>query len=92
MSLRTRGETVEEFAAAAAVMRAKCNKVVAPAGAIDIDDAGRPVGIEELQDQRIERARIALPEQLGPCRYLSLGRGKTSTLSTCAYIFPPLEE
>ena len=40
MSLRTRGETVEEYAAAAAVMRAKCNKVVAPAGAIDIVGTG----------------------------------------------------
>ena len=36
MALRTRGETVEEYAAAAAVMRSKCNKVRAPEGAIDI--------------------------------------------------------
>ena len=40
MTLRTRGETVDEFAAAAAVMRAKCNKVSAPAGAIDIVGTG----------------------------------------------------
>ncbi|MEM7471133.1 MAG: anthranilate phosphoribosyltransferase [Pseudomonadota bacterium] len=40
MALRTRGETVEEFAAAAAVMRAKCNPVVAPAGAMDIVGTG----------------------------------------------------
>lgn len=40
MALRTRGETVDEFAAAAAVMRAKCNKVTAPAGAIDIVGTG----------------------------------------------------
>jgi anthranilate phosphoribosyltransferase len=40
MTLRTRGETVEEFAAAAAVMRAKCRKVRAPAGAIDIVGTG----------------------------------------------------
>ena len=33
MALRTRGETVDEFAAAAAVMRAKCNAVRAPQGA-----------------------------------------------------------
>lgn len=40
MALRTRGETVEEYAAAAAVMRAKCNKVTAPAGAMDIVGTG----------------------------------------------------
>ncbi|WP_425049972.1 anthranilate phosphoribosyltransferase [Psychromarinibacter sp. S121] len=40
MALRTRGETVEEFAAAAAVMRAKCHKVKAPEGAIDIVGTG----------------------------------------------------
>ena len=40
MALRTRGETVEEYAAAAAVMRAKCNKVRAPAGAMDIVGTG----------------------------------------------------
>ncbi|MBO9401650.1 anthranilate phosphoribosyltransferase [Shimia sp. R9_3] len=40
MALRTRGETVDEYAAAAAVMRAKCNAVNAPAGAIDIVGTG----------------------------------------------------
>ncbi len=40
MALRTRGETVDEFAAAAAVMRAKCNSVIAPAGAMDIVGTG----------------------------------------------------
>ncbi|MGR3759537.1 anthranilate phosphoribosyltransferase [Roseobacteraceae bacterium NS-SX3] len=40
MALRTRGETVDEYAAAAAVMRAKCNKVQAPAGAMDIVGTG----------------------------------------------------
>jgi anthranilate phosphoribosyltransferase len=40
MALRTRGETVDEFAAAAAVMRAKCNAVRAPQGAIDIVGTG----------------------------------------------------
>ena len=40
MALRTRGETVDEFAAAAAVMRAKCNKVKAPRGAMDIVGTG----------------------------------------------------
>ncbi len=40
MALRTRGETVEEYAAAAAVMRAKCNAVTAPEGAIDIVGTG----------------------------------------------------
>ncbi|MEQ6248267.1 anthranilate phosphoribosyltransferase [Sulfitobacter sp. HNIBRBA3233] len=40
MALRTRGETVDEYAAAAAVMRAKCHKVNAPAGAIDIVGTG----------------------------------------------------
>lgn len=40
MALRTRGETVGEYAAAAAVMRAKCNPVAAPAGAMDIVGTG----------------------------------------------------
>ncbi|MCT8160794.1 anthranilate phosphoribosyltransferase [Pseudoruegeria sp. SHC-113] len=40
MALRTRGETVEEYAAAAAVMRAKCNAVRAPEGAMDIVGTG----------------------------------------------------
>ncbi|WP_424967533.1 anthranilate phosphoribosyltransferase [Dinoroseobacter sp. S375] len=40
MALRTRGETVEEYAAAAAVMRAKCNAVTAPQGAMDIVGTG----------------------------------------------------
>ncbi len=40
MALRTRGETVDEYAAAAAVMRAKCLPVVAPAEAIDIVGTG----------------------------------------------------
>ncbi|WP_166415817.1 anthranilate phosphoribosyltransferase [Cochlodiniinecator piscidefendens] len=40
MALRTRGETVEEYTAAAAVMRAKCNPVHAPKGAMDIVGTG----------------------------------------------------
>ncbi|QCO54982.1 anthranilate phosphoribosyltransferase [Pseudorhodobacter turbinis] len=40
MALRTRGETVDEIAAAAFVMRAKCNPVTAPAGAMDIVGTG----------------------------------------------------
>ncbi|MEL6888568.1 MAG: anthranilate phosphoribosyltransferase, partial [Pseudomonadota bacterium] len=40
MALRTRGETVDEYAAAAAVMRAKCKPVAAPAGAMDIVGTG----------------------------------------------------
>ncbi|WP_135504918.1 anthranilate phosphoribosyltransferase [Roseovarius aestuariivivens] len=40
MALRTRGETVDEYAAAAAVMRAKCNRVRAPADAMDIVGTG----------------------------------------------------
>jgi len=40
MALRTRGETVAEYAAAAAVMRAKCHAVTAPEGAIDIVGTG----------------------------------------------------
>ncbi len=40
MALRTRGETVDEYAAAAAVMRAKCHKVTAPDGAMDIVGTG----------------------------------------------------
>ena len=40
MALRTRGETVDEFAAAASVMRARCNPVRAPEGAMDIVGTG----------------------------------------------------
>ncbi len=40
MALRTRGETVDEYAAAAAVMRSKCHAVKAPEGAIDIVGTG----------------------------------------------------
>jgi len=40
MALRTRGETVDEYAAAAKVMRDKCNAVVAPDGAMDIVGTG----------------------------------------------------
>ena len=40
MALRTRGETVQEYAAAASVMRAKCNRVRAPEGAMDIVGTG----------------------------------------------------
>ena len=40
MALRTRGETVDEYAAAAQVMRSKCHAVRAPEGAIDIVGTG----------------------------------------------------
>ncbi len=40
MALRTRGETVDEYAAAASVMRAKCLPVRAPDGAMDIVGTG----------------------------------------------------
>ena len=40
MALRTRGETVDEIAAAASVMRAKCKAVTAPEGAMDIGGTG----------------------------------------------------
>ena len=40
MALRTRGETVDEYAAAASVMRARCNPVIAPEGAMDIVGTG----------------------------------------------------
>lgn len=40
IALRMRGETVDEIAAAAHVMRAKCNAVVAPVGAMDIVGTG----------------------------------------------------
>ncbi|MFD1912312.1 anthranilate phosphoribosyltransferase [Halodurantibacterium flavum] len=40
MALRTRGETVDEYAAAAATMRARCAAVRAPVGAIDIVGTG----------------------------------------------------
>lgn len=40
MTLRTRGEAVAEYAAAASAMRARCRKVRAPEGAIDIVGTG----------------------------------------------------
>lgn len=40
MALRVRGESVDEYAAAAKVMRAKCLPVAAPAGAMDIVGTG----------------------------------------------------
>ncbi|MCL4144558.1 UNVERIFIED_CONTAM: hypothetical protein GTU68_033309 [Idotea baltica] len=40
MAMRTRGETVDEYAAAAAVMRAHCLPVNAPEGAMDIVGTG----------------------------------------------------
>jgi len=40
MALRARGEAVSEYAAAASVMRAKCVKVTAPEGAMDIVGTG----------------------------------------------------
>ena len=40
MALRTRGETVDEYAAAATVMRARCLRVTAPEGAMDIVGTG----------------------------------------------------
>ena len=40
MTLRVRGETVEEIAAAAGQMRARCHKVRAPEGAMDIVGTG----------------------------------------------------
>jgi len=40
MALRVRGETVEEITGAAQMMRARMNRVVAPAGAVDIVGTG----------------------------------------------------
>ena len=40
MAMRTRDESVEEYAAAAAVMREKCRSVSAPENAIDIVGTG----------------------------------------------------
>lgn len=40
MAMRARGESVAEYAAAAAAMRARCNAVKAPEGAIDIVGTG----------------------------------------------------
>ncbi|MDN5568976.1 MAG: anthranilate phosphoribosyltransferase, partial [Paracoccus sp. (in: a-proteobacteria)] len=40
MALRVRGETVQEIAAAARAMRARMNRVTAPAGAMDIVGTG----------------------------------------------------
>ena len=40
MAMQTRGETVTEYAAAAAAMRAKCATIKAPEGAIDIVGTG----------------------------------------------------
>ena len=40
MAMRTRNESVDEITAAALVMRKKCNRVMAPVGAIDIVGTG----------------------------------------------------
>jgi anthranilate phosphoribosyltransferase len=40
MAMRARGESVAEYAAAAAAMRARCNAVIAPEGAMDIVGTG----------------------------------------------------
>lgn len=40
MTMRTRGESIDEYAAAATVMRAKCKAVKAPIGAMDIVGTG----------------------------------------------------
>ncbi len=40
MAMRARGESVAEYAAAAAAMRARCNAVTAPTGAMDIVGTG----------------------------------------------------
>ncbi|GGL64091.1 anthranilate phosphoribosyltransferase [Wenxinia marina] len=40
MAMRARGESVSEYAAAAAAMRARCVKVTAPEGAIDVVGTG----------------------------------------------------
>ena len=40
MALRTRGEAVDEIAAAAAAMRARCARVAAPEGAVDVVGTG----------------------------------------------------
>ena len=40
MAMRARGESVAEYAAAAKVMRARCVKVTAPEGAMDIVGTG----------------------------------------------------
>ena len=40
MAMRTRGETVEEYAAAAEAMRARCRRVRAPEGAMDVVGTG----------------------------------------------------
>ena len=40
MAMRARGESVAEYAAAAKVMRARCVKVAAPEGAMDIMGTG----------------------------------------------------
>ena len=40
MAMRARGESVAEYAAAAAAMRARCNAVTAPEGAMDIVGTG----------------------------------------------------
>ena len=44
MALRTRGETVDEYAAAAAVMRAKCNRLASLQGEIQLISANLPSG------------------------------------------------
>ena len=63
MALRTRGETVTEYAAAAKVMRSKCNAVRAPEGAIDI--VGTPIWWSKIFFQVPKLQKSASPQSNG---------------------------
>ena len=83
MALRTRGETVDEYAAAAAVMRANCVKVTAPEGAMDIVGTGG-TGKATLQISTATAIVVAgagVPVAKHGNRKLSSNSGAADTLS-----------
>lgn len=83
MALRTRGETVDEYAAAAAVMRANCVKVTAPVGAMDIVGTGG-TGKATLQISTATAFVVAgagVPVAKHGNRKLSSNSGAADTLS-----------
>lgn len=83
MALRTRGETVDEYAAAAAVMRANCVKVTAPEGAMDIVGTGG-TGKATLQISTATAFVVAgagVPVAKHGNRKLSSNSGAADTLS-----------
>jgi anthranilate phosphoribosyltransferase len=83
MALRTRGETVAEYAAAAAVMRAKCLRVRAPEGAMDIVGTGGD-GVGTLNISTAAAFAVAgcgVPVAKHGNRYLSSKSGAADALA-----------